>query len=175
LQGAERPDQWVIRGNHHDAWNFGAADPVSGQVAMMEEARGVSQLLKTGWRPKRTILYAAWDGEEQGLLGSTEWVETHAELLRKNAAVYVNSDSNSRGFLGMAGSHSLEKFINEVARDVIDPQKKISVFERAKAARIVTGSTEERKRLASGATCELELWALAPTTHPSYNISVWLR
>ena len=145
LRGAERPDQWVIRGNHHDAWNFGAADPVSGQVAMMEEARGVSELLKTGWRPKRTILYAAWDGEEQGLLGSTEWVETHAELLQKNAAVYVNSDSNSRGFLGMAGSHSLEKFINEVSRDVIDPQKKISVFERATAARIVTGSAEERK------------------------------
>jgi len=145
LHGAERPDQWVIRGNHHDAWNFGAADPVSGQVALMEEARGVSELLKTGWRPKRTIIYAAWDGEEQGLLGSTEWVETHAELLRKNAAVYVNSDSNSRGFLGMAGSHSLEKFINAVARDVIDPQKKIPVFERARAARIVTGSAEERK------------------------------
>lgn len=145
IQGAERPDQWVIRGNHHDAWNFGAADPVSGQVAMMEEARGISELLKTGWRPKRTLVYAAWDGEEQGLLGSTEWVETHAELLRKNAAVYINSDSNSRGFLSMAGSHSLEKFINEVSRDVMDPQKKISVFERARAARIVTGSAEERK------------------------------
>ena len=145
LRGAERPDQWVIRGNHHDAWNFGAADPVSGQVALMEEARGVSELLKTGWKPKRTMIYAAWDGEEQGLLGSTEWVETHAELLQKNAAVYVNSDSNSRGFLSMAGSHSLEKFINEVSRDVIDPQKKISVFERARAARIVTGSVEERK------------------------------
>jgi len=145
IRGIERPDQWVIRGNHHDAWNFGAADPVSGQVALMEEARCVSELLKTGWRPKRTIVYAAWDGEEQGLLGSTEWVETHAELLRKNAVVYVNSDSNSRGFLSMAGSHSLEKFINEVSRDVIDPQKKISMFERALAARIVTGSVEERK------------------------------
>ena len=145
VRGAERPDQWVIRGNHHDAWNFGAADPVSGQVALMEEARGVSELLKTGWKPKRTMVYAAWDGEEQGLLGSTEWVETHAKLLQENAAVYVNSDSNSRGFLSMAGSHSLEKFINEVSRDVIDPQKKISVFERARAARIVTGSVEERK------------------------------
>ncbi|MCI0622829.1 MAG: M28 family peptidase [Acidobacteria bacterium] len=145
IRGAERPDQWVIRGNHHDAWNFGAADPVSGQVALMEEARGVSELLKTGWRPKRTIVYAAWDGEEQGLLGSTEWVETHADRLRKSAAVYVNSDSNSRGFLNMSGSHTLEKFINEVARDVIDPQKKIPVFERARAARIVNGSPEERK------------------------------
>jgi N-acetylated-alpha-linked acidic dipeptidase len=145
LQGAERPDQWVIRGNHHDAWNFGAADPVSGQVALMEEARGVSELVRTGWKPKRTLVYAAWDGEEQGLLGSTEWVETHAELLRENAAVYVNSDSNARGFFSMAGSHSLEAFINEVARDVVDPQKKVSVFERARAARIVTGSVEERK------------------------------
>jgi len=145
IHGVERPDQWVIRGNHHDAWNFGAADPVSGQVAMMEEARGVAELLKTGWKPKRTIVYAAWDGEEQGLLGSTEWVETHAELLRKNAAVYINSDSNSRGFLGMAGSHSLEKFINQVARDVTDPQKGISVFDRARAARIVAGPAEERK------------------------------
>jgi N-acetylated-alpha-linked acidic dipeptidase len=147
LRGVERPDQWVIRGNHHDAWNFGAADPVSGQVAMMEEARGVAELRKAGWRPKRTLVYAAWDGEEQGLLGSTEWAETHAELLGKNAAVYVNSDSNSRGFLGMAGSHSLENFINEVSRDVIDPEKKSSVFERAKAARIITGSAEERKEV----------------------------
>jgi N-acetylated-alpha-linked acidic dipeptidase len=112
---------------------------------MMEEARGVAELLKAGWRPKRTLVYAAWDGEEPGLLGSTEWVETHAEVLRKNAAVYVNSDSNSRGFLGMAGSHSLENFINEVSRDVVDPEKKISVFERARAARLVTGSAEERK------------------------------
>jgi len=111
----------------------------------MEEARSVSELLKAGWKPKRTIVYAAWDGEEPGLLGSTEWVETHSELLRKNAAVYVNSDSNSRGFLSMAGSHSLERFINEVARDVRDPQKNIPVLQRARAARIVTGSTEERK------------------------------
>ena len=145
ISGSERPDQWIIRGNHHDAWNFGAADPVSGQVALMEEARSVSELLKAGWKPKRTIVYAAWDGEEPGLLGSTEWVETHSELLRKNAAVYVNSDSNSRGFLSMAGSHSLERFINEVARDVRDPQKNIPVLQRARAARIVTGSTEERK------------------------------
>lgn len=145
IRGAERPDQWVIRGNHHDAWNFGAADPVSGQVAMMEEARGVSELLSTGWRPKRTLVYAAWDGEEQGLLGSTEWVEANAELLRSKAAVYVNSDSNSRGFLGVGGSHSLEKFINEVSRDVVDPQKRVSVLERARAARIVNGSAEERK------------------------------
>ena len=111
----------------------------------MEEARAVGELGKTGWKPKRTIVYAAWDGEEPGLLGSTEWVETHAELLKQNAAVYINSDSNGRGFLGVGGSHTLEKFINEVARDVVDPQKKISVFDRARALRIVKGSPDDRR------------------------------
>lgn len=147
VRGRERPDQWVIRGNHHDAWNLGADDPVSGQVALMEEARGVSELLKTGWRPKRTIVYAAWDGEEQGLLGSTEWVELHAEQLRKNALAYVNSDNSGRGFLRVGGSHTLERFINEVAREVTDPQKKVSVLERLRAARIVRGSSEARREL----------------------------
>ena len=144
LRGADLADQWVIRGNHHDAWNFGADDPISGQVALIEEARGVAQLVRTGWKPRRTIVYAAWDGEEQGLLGSTEWAETHADVLRKNVVAYINSDSNARGFLNVAGSHTLEQFINGVARDVIDPQKKISVLERARAARIVNGSAEVR-------------------------------
>ncbi len=145
IRGAERPDEWVIRGNHHDAWVFGADDPISGLVALMEEARGVGELLKGGWKPKRTIIYAAWDGEEPGLLGSTEWVETHADLLRKNAALYVNSDTNGRGFLGVGGSHTLEKFINEVARDVVDPEKKISVAERVRALKITRGSPEDRR------------------------------
>jgi N-acetylated-alpha-linked acidic dipeptidase len=145
LRGAERPDEWVIRGNHHDAWVNGASDPLSGQVAMMEEARGLGELVKTGWKPKRTIVYCAWDGEEPGLLGSTEWVETHADMLRKNAVVYINSDSNDRGFLGVAGSHTVEKFINEVSRDVTDPEKKISVSDRARAAQILNGSPEARR------------------------------
>src|SRR2546421_7040438 len=114
IRGSERPDEWIIRGNHYDAWVNGASDPISGLVAEMEEARGLGELLKTGWKPKRTIVYAAWDGEEPGLLGSTEWVETHADLLKKNAAVYINSDTNGRGFLEAEGSHTLEKFINEV-------------------------------------------------------------
>ncbi len=147
IRGSERPDQWVIRGNHHDAWVFGAHDPISGQVAMMEEARAVGELIKGGWKPKRTIVYAAWDGEEQGLMGSTEWVETHAAQLEKNAAVYINSDSNGRGFLSMEGSHTLEKFINEVARDVSDPQKKVSVFDRARAAQIVYGTPEIQREI----------------------------
>ncbi|HEX8685194.1 MAG TPA: M28 family peptidase, partial [Pyrinomonadaceae bacterium] len=145
LKGGERPDEWVVRGNHHDAWVNGADDPLSGMVALLEEARAVGELAKSGWRPKRTIVYCAWDGEEPGLLGSTEWAETHAEELRRHAVLYLNSDSNGRGFLGAAGSHTLEKFVNEVARDVTDPQKKISVWERERAQRILDGSADERR------------------------------
>jgi len=145
LSGAERPEEWVIRGNHHDAWVCGADDPVSGLVALMEEARAMGELAKSGWKPKRTILFAAWDGEEPGLIGSTEWVETHADLLRKNAAVYINGDNSGRGFLSANGSHTLEKFVNEIAREVIDPQKKITVAQRLRALRILRGSPEDRR------------------------------
>jgi N-acetylated-alpha-linked acidic dipeptidase len=147
LRGAERPDEWVIRGNHHDAWVNGADDPLSGQVAMMAEGRALGELLKTGWRPKRTIIYCAWDGEEPGLLGSTEWAEAHAETLKKNAVVYINSDSNARGFLSVQGSHTIEKFINEVARDVVDPEKKISVSDRSRAQQILSSNAESRREL----------------------------
>ncbi|HVG35995.1 MAG TPA: M28 family metallopeptidase [Pyrinomonadaceae bacterium] len=156
LRGQERPDEWVIRGNHHDAWVNGAQDPISGLVSMMEEARGIGELAKTGWKPKRTIVYAAWDGEEPGLLGSTEWVEAHADLLRKNAAVYINSDSNGRGFLYVGGSHTLEKFINEVARDVVDPQKKVSVAQRARAQLLVNGSADEQRDAATRADLRID-------------------
>jgi len=145
LRGSDFPDEWVIRGNHHDAWVNGADDPLSGQVAMMAEAKALGALTKSGWKPRRTIVYCAWDGEEPGLLGSTEWVETHADLLSKNAVLYINTDSNERGFLSLGGSHTIEKFINEVAREVIDPQKKISVWERARASQILSGSSEERR------------------------------
>jgi N-acetylated-alpha-linked acidic dipeptidase len=151
LAGAERPDQWIIRGNHYDAWVNGADDPISGMVALMEEARAVGELARSGWRPKRTIVYCAWDGEEQGLLGSTEWAETHADLLKKNAVAYVNTDSNGRGFLSMGGSHTLERFVNEVARDVADPQKKISVADRARARAYARGGAAERADLRSRA------------------------
>jgi N-acetylated-alpha-linked acidic dipeptidase len=145
LPGGERPDEWIIRGNHHDAWVNGASDPISGLVALMEEAKAVGELHRGGWTPKRTIVYAAWDGEEPGLIGSTEWAEAHDDLLRRNAAVYINSDTNGRGFLQASGSHSLEKFVNEVARDVPDPQKGVSVAERLKARRIVNDSAEDAK------------------------------
>jgi N-acetylated-alpha-linked acidic dipeptidase len=133
IPGVESPEQWIIRGNHHDAWVNGAEDPISAQVALLEEARSLSELLKQGWKPKRTIIYCAWDGEEPMLLGSTEWAEYHADELRRHAAVYVNSDGNGRGFLSVNGSHSLEKFVNTVARDIIDPEKNISVWKRAQA------------------------------------------
>ena len=144
LKGSQLPDQWIIRGNHHDAWVNGADDPISGMVALMEEARAVGELTKTGWKPKRTIVYAGWDAEEPGLLGSTEWAEHHAAELKNKAAVYINTDSNGRGFLGVGGSHTLEKFINEVGRDIPDPQTKMTVWERTRANRIVNGSTNAR-------------------------------
>ena len=130
IPGAVYPDEWVIRGNHHDAWVNGAQDPVSGAVALMEEGRALATLLKDGWKPKRTIILCLWDGEEPGLLGSTEWVETHAEELKAKAVAYINSDGNGRGFLNAEGSHSLENFVTEVARDIEDPETKLSVLQR---------------------------------------------
>ena len=148
IPGATAPDEWVIRGNHHDAWVNGAEDPVSGLIAEMEELRAYSELLKQGWKPRRTIIYAAWDGEEEGLLGSTEWVETHAEELQKKAVAYINSDTNGRGFLGMSGSHTLEKFINGVARDITDPEKNIPVWKRSQSRALQnTRSADERNEL----------------------------
>jgi N-acetylated-alpha-linked acidic dipeptidase len=146
LRGTDLADQWILRGNHHDAWVHGAADPVSGLVAMMEEARAVGALAKSGWRPRRTLVYAAWDGEEQGLLGSTEWVETHLAELREHAVAYINSDSYDRGFLEAAGSHTLERFVTEVARDVEDPQRKVTVLARLKAKQLVDADTAAERR-----------------------------
>ena len=136
IPGSQFPDEWIIRGNHHDAWVNGAEDPVSGTGPLMEEMRALGELLKQGWKPKRTIVYCAWDGEEPGLLGSTEWAEAHAEELERKAAVYINSDSNGRGFLEVAGSHTLEKFINGVARDIEDPEANVTVWKRLQARRL---------------------------------------
>jgi len=146
LAGSERPDEWIIRGNHHDGWVNGAADPISGLVPMLEEARAVGELVKTGWRPKRTMIYAVWDGEEPGLIGSTEWAETHAEELQSKAVLYLNSDGNSRGFLNVGGSHTLERFVNELARDIVDPEKEISASDRLRARAILNGDSEARQR-----------------------------
>ncbi|MGC2637053.1 MAG: M28 family metallopeptidase [Acidobacteriaceae bacterium] len=146
IPGSEFPDQWVIRGNHHDAWVNGAEDPISGQVALLEEARSMGELVRQGWRPKRTIIFCAWDGEEPGLLGSTEWVETHQDELRRKAVMYVNSDSNGRGFLGVEGSHTLEHFINGVIRDVPDPDTKLTVWKRAQLRAIANAANESKRQ-----------------------------
>lgn len=143
LPGSDSADQWVMRGNHHDAWVNGASDPLSGMVAVLEEARALGELYKQGWRPKRTIIYAAWDGEEPGLIGSTEWLETHLEELTQHAVAYINSDNNSRGFLRVSGSHSLERFLNGVARDIDDPEKHVSIWQRAHALRIADATGAE--------------------------------
>jgi N-acetylated-alpha-linked acidic dipeptidase len=147
IPGAAYPDEWIVRGNHHDAWVNGADDPVSGAVAVMEEARAFAELQKQGWKPKRTIIYCLWDGEEEGLLGSTEWAEEHDAELRSHAALYINSDSNTRGFLNMEGSHSLEKFINGVARDIEDPEKKMPVWKRDRLVRISRAPAAEREEV----------------------------
>ena len=135
IPGSQFPDEWIIQGNHHDAWVNGASDPTSGNVALMETARGLGELLKSGWRPKRTIVIASWDGEEWGLLGSTEWVEKHQDELATKAVAYINSDSTGKGWLQMSGSHSLQAFINEVARDVPDPRGSASSVLEARRKR----------------------------------------
>ena len=158
IPGSTFPDEWVIRGNHHDAWVNGAEDPISGLVSLMEEARGIGELVKQGWKPKRTMIYCAWDGEEPGLLGSTEWVETHVDDLKKHAVAYINSDSNSRGFLGFEGSQTLEKFMNDVARDIQDPETKLSVWKRAQLREIRhAGSAEDRREARSRGDLRLDM------------------
>jgi N-acetylated-alpha-linked acidic dipeptidase len=148
IPGSEQPDAWIIRGNHHDAWVNGAEDPVSGQVAMLEEARSLGELLKQGWKPKRTIIYCAWDGEEPMLLGSTEWAEAHAKEIEEHAVAYINSDGNGRGYLNVEGSHTLEHFINGVAADIQDPETKLPVSQRIRLVDIGrTGNSEDRQNI----------------------------
>jgi N-acetylated-alpha-linked acidic dipeptidase len=160
IDGSESPDQWIIEGNHHDAWVNGASDPTSGNVALMETARSLGELLKSGWKPRRTIIVASWDGEEWGLLGSTEWAEKHRDELTKNAVVYINSDSTGKGWLSMGGSHSLAAFINGVARDVQDPRGSgRSVFD-AKRARLLEQATDDAARARIKASRDLAIDAL---------------
>lgn len=147
LKGNDLPDEWVIRGNHYDGWVMGAEDPLSGAIALLAEAKGIGELAKTGWRPKRTMIYCLWDGEEPGLLGSTEWVETHAEELSTKAVAYLNTDSIGRGYFNVGGSHSLEKFVNQVERSVMDPESKLTLAQRAKDRQIIGAGVAEKKEL----------------------------
>jgi N-acetylated-alpha-linked acidic dipeptidase len=147
LPGSQFPNEWVIRGNHHDGWVNGAADPISGLVAEMEEARAIGELVKKGYRNKRTLVYCAWDGEEPALLGSTEWVEDHASELQQKAVAYINSDGNSRGFISAGGSHAFEPFFNEVVRDVIDPQTGVAINERLYARTLTEAPEANRAKI----------------------------
>jgi N-acetylated-alpha-linked acidic dipeptidase len=156
IPGSTFPDEWVVRGNHHDAWVNGAFDPISGQVAMLEEARAIGELVRAGWKPRRTIVYCAWDGEEPMLLGSTEWVETHAKDLVARAVAYVNTDATGRGFFDMEGSHTLERFVNGIAREVPDPETKMSVGQRRRLHDVAEAKTaDDRKELRDRADVRL--------------------
>ena len=165
LRGAKYPDEWVVRGNHHDGWVFGAADPLSGNVAMLAEAKALGALAKSGWRPARTIVYASWDGEEPMLLGSTEWAETHAAELKAKAVIYINTDGNGRGFLGVQGSHSWQHLVNAVAADVTDPQTGVSVAKRLRGGILANaydklGHTDETALAAAEAGGDVPIGAL---------------
>jgi N-acetylated-alpha-linked acidic dipeptidase len=166
IPGAISPDEWVVRANHRDAWAYGAWDPLSGHVVLMAEAKAIGELFRNGWRPKRTLVYASWDGEEANLLGSTEWAETHAEELQRKAVVYINTDDTGRGFLRAGGSHSLQRLVSDVAAAVQDPETGVSIAARERASLKVAGfgpgATERQRRdarlAASGA--DLPLGAL---------------
>jgi N-acetylated-alpha-linked acidic dipeptidase len=144
LEGSEYPNEWVIRGNHHDGWNHGAADPLSGMVATLAEAKAVAMLAKEGRRPMRTMIYAAWDAEEPGLIGSTEWAEHHAADLKRHAVAYINTDGSDRGFVNIGGSHVLERFFNQIIEEVDDPRSDITLKERRRAYELIYGDDEEK-------------------------------
>ncbi|HEY3855002.1 MAG TPA: transferrin receptor-like dimerization domain-containing protein [Verrucomicrobiae bacterium] len=157
LPGGVAADEWVVRGNHYDAWVNGAYDPISGQVCLLEEARALGHLAQQGWKPRRTIIYCSWDGEEPMLLGSTEWVETHADELRQHAVAYVNSDDTGRGFLNLEGSHILENLINTVAHDIADPEVNMNIWKRVQASRIAgAGNVAERREIRDHTDLQLD-------------------
>ena len=145
LEGSQYPDEWIIRGNHHDGWNHGAADPISGLIALLSEAKAMSRLASDGFGPARTVIYAAWDAEEPGLIGSTEWAEHHAAELQEHTVAYLNTDGNGRGFVNIGGSHVLERFFNEVIADIDDPQTGVSVKERRRANLSINSSNENAR------------------------------
>lgn len=156
LRGSTTPDEWVVRGNHYDGWVNGAEDPIAGMISVLEEARAMGELYKQGWRPRRTIVYAGWDAEEPALLGSTEWAEDHGPELREKAVAYINTDGNGRGYFGAGGSHSLESFINEVTKDIEDPETGLSVWKRSQAALVRNGSATERREARERADLRIE-------------------
>ena len=177
LPGAVWPDQWVLRGNHHDGWVYGASDPLSGQSALLAEAKALGALYAKGWRPKRTIVYASWDAEEPMTVGSTEWAEAHAAELQKKAIVYVNSDTNGRGLLRMSGSHDLEHVASLVSTEVTDPETGVSVDARRRAALRVAasegaGGPDARSEAAAAADPARDVAIGAPGSGSDFSVFV---
>jgi N-acetylated-alpha-linked acidic dipeptidase len=145
IKGSQYPDEWVMRGNHHDAWVNGADDPISGQSSMLSEAKAMGDLLKTGWKPKRSIVYCSWDGEEPGLIGSTEFAEDHDKELQQKAVLYINTDDSGRGFYSGGGSQALENFMDEVTANIHDPETNVSILQRKRAMEVVNATSVKDK------------------------------
>jgi N-acetylated-alpha-linked acidic dipeptidase len=121
-RGTELPDEWVLGGNHRDAWVYGAVDPGSGTAAMLESVHGIGDLLKSGWKPRRTIVFCSWDAEEEGMIGSTEWGEQHARELER-ATAYFNMDVGVAGpNFGASSVPTLKQFVRDVTKQVPSPR-----------------------------------------------------
>ena len=149
LRGKELPDQWIVRGNHHDAWVNGASDPVSGMVAVMEEARAIGELAKSGWRPRRTIVFAGWDGEEPGLLGSTEWVEDHAAGARRRRRSPTSTPTATPAASSASADRTRSSGSSTRWRATsTDPKKGISVGDRRLATAMSRGRSPSARTLA---------------------------
>jgi N-acetylated-alpha-linked acidic dipeptidase len=156
IDGSQDKDRWVIMGNHRDAWVFGAVDPNSGTSAMLEVARGFGQLLKQGWKPKRTLILCSWDAEEYGLIGSTEWAEENADELQEKAVAYLNVDVAVSGpNFSASAVPSLWKLIRSVARDVKDPKTGKSVYQQWQDR-----ARDQRPEAEQGLTQEARIGAL---------------
>jgi N-acetylated-alpha-linked acidic dipeptidase len=149
IPGSELPNEWVVAGNHRDAWVFGAVDPGSGTVAMLEAVHGIGGLLAQGWKPRRTIYFCSWDAEEEGLIGSTEWAEEHAKQLA-HAVVYINTDAAVSGPRFEASAvPSLKQFVREVTMEVASP-KGGSVYEQWKIAQAEAGARRHNEAQSGG-------------------------
>lgn len=160
IPGSDYPDEWIIYGNHHDGWANGAMDPVSGNAALMETARTLAEMVKQGWQPKRTIIFASWDAEEWGLIGSTEWGEKYRDEIRGKAVAYFNTDSNRAGVLSFAGSHTLERFLNEVAHSITDPNSGQSVWTVMKEKAVKESGDDDAKKKELDSRRDLRIGAL---------------
>ena len=160
IPGSNDPDEWIIYGNHHDGWANGAMDPISGNAALMETARTLAEMVKQGWQPKRTIVFASWDAEEWGLIGSTEWGEKYRDEIRGKTVAYFNTDSNRAGVLSFAGSHTLERFLNEVAHSITDPNSGQSLWTVMKEKAVKQAGDDDARKKELDSRRDLRIGAL---------------